>query len=62
MDSSDLLKAAEEKMDNLLDVYTKRDQYDSHLHRRLVDELRMATTDFLELRRQLSRVGQTTHG
>jgi hypothetical protein len=62
MDSSDLLKAAEEKMNNILLAYTKRDPHDSRLHQRLVDELRMATTDFLELRRQFSGDGQMTHG
>jgi len=53
MDSSDILKAAEEKMDGALLAYTERNRRDSELHERLIEDLRAATTSFLEVRRQL---------
>ena len=52
MNSSDTLKAAENKMDNTLLVYAGRNRHDFELHRRLIEDLKTATTEFLELRRQ----------
>ena len=52
MNSPDILKAVENKMDNTLLVYAERNQHDSELHRRLIEDLKAATTEFLELRRQ----------
>jgi hypothetical protein len=52
MNSSDPLKAAEEKLDDTLLAYTGRDRHDLELHQHLIDDLRTATTEFLEMRRQ----------
>ena len=52
MNSSDLLKAAEEKMNDILLAYTERNRRDSDLHQELIEDLRTATTEFLELRRK----------
>jgi hypothetical protein len=53
MNSSDPLKAAEEKINDTLRAYTQRNRHNSELHRRLIEDLRIATIEFLELRRQL---------
>jgi len=52
MNSSDPLKAAEEKLDYTLLAYTERNRHDSELHQRLIDDLRAATAEFLEMRRR----------
>jgi hypothetical protein len=52
MNSSDPLKAAEEKLDDTFLAYTQRNRHDSELHQRLIEDLRKATTEFLEMRRQ----------
>jgi hypothetical protein len=52
MSSSDLLKAAEHKMNDILLTYTERNRHDSQLHQNLIEDLKTATTEFLELRRQ----------
>jgi hypothetical protein len=52
MNSSDPLKAAEEKLENTLLAYTERNRHDSELHQRLIDDLRTATTEFLKVRGQ----------
>jgi hypothetical protein len=52
MNSSDLLKAAEEKMNASLLAYTEGNRHDSTLHQNLIEDLKTATTEFLELRRQ----------
>jgi len=54
MNFSDPLKAAEEKMDDALLAYKACNRQDSELHERLIEELRTATTKFLEVRRLLS--------
>jgi hypothetical protein len=53
MNPSDALKAVEEKMNNALLTYSKRSWSDTELEKCLIDELRNATIDFLELRGQL---------
>jgi hypothetical protein len=50
--NSDLLKAAEEKMNASLLAYTEGNSHNSTLHQNLIDDLKTATTEFLELRRQ----------
>ena len=61
MNSSDPLKAAEEKLDDTLLAYTERNRHDSELHQRLIDDLRAATTEFLEVRGHFSLgLGQPT--
>jgi hypothetical protein len=55
MSSSSLLKTVEEKMNDALLAYTERDRHDSELHRRLIENLRTATTEFLETRWKMSR-------
>ncbi len=55
MNSSDPLKAAEEKLDDTLLAYTERKRHDFEVHQRLIDDLRTATTDFLEVRGRFSR-------
>ena len=59
MNPSNLLSAAEEKMNDILLAYTERSRQNSELHQHLIDDLRAATTEFLELRRQfLLRLGR----
>jgi tryptophan synthase alpha subunit len=54
MNPTDTLKAIETKMNNALLSYTQRNWSDTELENCLMDELRKATIDFLELRGQLS--------
>jgi chemotaxis methyl-accepting protein methylase len=54
MNSSDPLKAAEEKLDDTLHAYTERNRHDPELHQRLIDDLRTATTEFLKVRGHFS--------
>ncbi|MGD1212868.1 MAG: hypothetical protein ABR973_16130 [Candidatus Acidiferrales bacterium] len=54
MDSPEPLKAAEQKMHGALLAYTERNRNDSELHDHLVDDLRTATTEFLEARSQFA--------
>jgi hypothetical protein len=54
MNPTDTLKAVEEKMNNALLTYARRSWSDTELESCLMDELRKATIDFLELRGQLS--------
>jgi hypothetical protein len=54
MNSFDLLKAAKEKMNNTLLAYTNGSRRDSVLRQNLIEDLKKATTKFLELRRQFS--------
>jgi hypothetical protein len=61
MNLSDALKAAEEKMDDTLLAYTQRNRRDPELHQRLIDDLRTATTEFLEVRRRLIGLGRPTN-
>jgi len=51
-DPLSLLKAAEEKMNNILFAYTQRGLHSADLHQDLIEALKTATTEFLELRRQ----------
>jgi hypothetical protein len=46
----DILKAAEEKMDRARLACSQEKWADSELHKRLIDDLKKATTEFLELR------------
>ena len=50
--ASDILKAAEEKMDCAL-LACSREKADSELRKRLIDDLKNATNEFLELREEL---------
>jgi hypothetical protein len=50
--TSDILKAAEEKMDHAL-LACSQEKAESELHKRLIDDLKKATNEFLELREQL---------
>jgi hypothetical protein len=52
MNSRDILKAAEEQMNDALLAYSERTRFDSELHQPLIEDLSAATTRFLELRRQ----------
>jgi tryptophan synthase alpha subunit len=54
MNPTDTLKAVENKMNNALINYTQRSWSDTELENCLMDELRKATIDFLELRERLS--------
>jgi tryptophan synthase alpha subunit len=56
MKATDTLKAVEDKMNNALLTYSQRSWSDTELEKCLIDELRNATIDFLELR------GQVSHG
>jgi hypothetical protein len=60
MNSPEPLKAAEQKMHGALLAYTERNRYDSELHDHLVDDLRTATTEFLEARSQFALGRPTT--
>jgi hypothetical protein len=48
----DILKASEERMDRTL-LVCSREKADSELHKRLIDDLKKATNEFLELREGL---------
>jgi hypothetical protein len=48
----DILKASEERMDRTL-LVCSREKADSELHKRLIDDLKKATNEFLELREEL---------
>jgi hypothetical protein len=50
VNAPDILKAAEEKMDRALLTYSQEKSGSSELHKCLVDDLKKATTEFLELR------------
>jgi hypothetical protein len=52
MNPSNLLKAAEEKMNDILLAYTEQNRHSLELHKHLIDDLRKATTEFLDLRSQ----------
>jgi hypothetical protein len=52
--ASDILKAIEEKMDRAL-FACSREKPDSELYKRLVDDLKKATNEFLEVRDELFR-------
>jgi hypothetical protein len=54
MNSLELLRTAEEKMNNTLLAYTEGSRRDSALRQNLIEDLKKATTEFLELRRQFS--------
>jgi tryptophan synthase alpha subunit len=54
MNPTDSLKAVEERMNNALVTYSQRSWSDTELENCLMNELREATVDFLELRGQLS--------
>jgi hypothetical protein len=58
LSSPDLLKAAEEKMNDSLLAYTERGRQDSLRHT-LIEDLKRATTEFLELRRPYLEAGGT---
>jgi hypothetical protein len=51
-DTLSRLKAAEEQMNNILLAYTQRGRHDADLHQDLIEALKTATTEFLELRRR----------
>ncbi len=48
----DILKPSEERMDRTL-LVCSREKADSELHKRLIDDLKKATNEFLELRDEL---------
>ena len=48
--SPDRLKAAEEKMNESLISYTRGNRQDSAVRQMLIEDLKRATTEFLELR------------
>ncbi len=50
--TSSILKAAEEKVDRALLAYSQ-EMADSELRKHLIDDLKKATSEFLELREQL---------
>jgi predicted metal-binding transcription factor (methanogenesis marker protein 9) len=50
----DILKAAEEKMDRALLAYSQ-ENVDPELRQRLIDDLKKATNEFLQLREELSQ-------
>jgi pyruvate formate-lyase activating enzyme-like uncharacterized protein len=50
--ASDILKVAEEKMDRAL-LACSQEKADSELRKRLIDDLKKATNEFLELREEL---------
>jgi predicted metal-binding transcription factor (methanogenesis marker protein 9) len=52
--TSDILKAAEEKMDRAL-LACSQEKAESELHKRLIDDLKKATNEFLEVREELFR-------
>ena len=52
MNAPNILKAAEEKMDRALLDYLQEKSGDSELHKHLVDDLKKATNEFLELREE----------
>ena len=52
MKTSGILKAAEEKVDRALSAFS-RENADSELRKHLIDDLKKATSEFLELREQL---------
>jgi hypothetical protein len=54
MKGSDVLKAAEEKMNHSLLAYSQG-KANSDLHKLLIDDLKKATNEFLELRDHLHR-------
>jgi hypothetical protein len=54
MNARDTLKTVEETMNNALLTYSQRSWSDTELEQCLIDELKTATIDFLELRGQLS--------
>ena len=54
MNATDTLRAVEDRMNNALVTYSQRSWSDTELEKCLIDELRKATIDFLELRGQLS--------
>ena len=53
MNSPDLLKAAEEKLNSRLLAYTQRNRQDPELQHHLIEDLKTATKEFLEARRQI---------
>ena len=55
LNPTDTLKTVEKEMNNALLSYTQRSWSDTELENCLIDELRKATIEFLELRGQLSR-------
>jgi hypothetical protein len=55
VNAPNILKAAEEKMDRTLLAYSQKKCTDSDLHKRLIDDLKKATNEFLELRKELFR-------
>ena len=61
--TSGILKAAEEKVDRALLAYSQ-EKADSELHKHLLDDLKKATSEFLELRehllQQIKREGAET--
>jgi hypothetical protein len=50
MNAPNILKAAEEKMDRALLAYSQEKACDAELHKHLVDDLKKATNEFLEVR------------
>jgi hypothetical protein len=60
MNPFEILAAVEEKMNNALLAYCKTEWSDAEVHKALIDDLRKATTEFLELRGQLSRGRELT--
>jgi hypothetical protein len=58
MKGPNVLKAAEEKMDRTL-LACCQEKANSDLHKRLIDDLKKVTNEFLELREQLLRGADT---
>jgi hypothetical protein len=52
MNSPDSMNVAQKQMDDALAAYVDRARFDSELHQHLIEDLKAATTLFLELRRQ----------
>jgi hypothetical protein len=50
MNTSEILKNVEEKMNDALHAYALEDPTNSELRKCLIDDLATATTEFLELR------------
>jgi hypothetical protein len=55
MNDPETLRAAEEKMNHALFAYSHAKWIDAELHKRLLDDLKQATNEFLSLREEQFR-------
>jgi hypothetical protein len=55
MNTPEILNVVEEKMNDALMAYTKRNWTESELKECLIEDLRKATSEFLEVRSKLIR-------